>query len=86
MIDMEIDMIAGENVGTLDIVVSTTTRNGFDTSIKETVTAATCSGSQSVTPLVSRPSKGCKELPLLIKREPFDDVPPGFFPRSAPTK
>ncbi|XP_027771086.1 uncharacterized protein LOC107013063 isoform X3 [Solanum pennellii] len=85
-VEMEIDMIAGENVGTLDIVVSTTTRNGFDTSIKETVTAATCSGSQSVTPLVSRPSKGCKELPLLIKREPFDDVPPGFFPRSAPTK
>ncbi|XP_055831672.1 uncharacterized protein LOC129900683 [Solanum dulcamara] len=53
VIDMEIDMIAGENVGTLDIVVSTTTRNGFDTSLKETVTASTCNGSESVTPLVS---------------------------------
>ncbi|KAL3343113.1 hypothetical protein AABB24_026930 [Solanum stoloniferum] len=85
-VEMEIDMIAGENVGTLDIVVSTTTRNGFDTSIKETVTAATCSGSESITPMVSRTSKGCKELLLVIKREPVDDFPPGFIPRSAPTK
>ncbi|XP_059303699.1 uncharacterized protein LOC132055751 isoform X1 [Lycium ferocissimum] len=86
-VDMEIDMMAGENVGIPDNVVSTTTsRNGFARSLKETVTAATCDRSESVTPLVSRSSEGCKELPQLIKREPVDDFPPGFIPLLTPTK
>ncbi|MCD7471850.1 hypothetical protein HAX54_012591 [Datura stramonium] len=78
-VEMEIDMIAGENVGKLDIVVSTTARNGFESSLKETVAAATCNGSESVTPLVSTSSDGCKELLQVIKSEPVDDFPPGLF-------
>ncbi|CAN4086260.1 unnamed protein product [Withania somnifera] len=81
-VEMEIDMIAGENVGTQDIVVSRTTRNGFNSSLIETVTAAACNGSESVTPLVSKTSKRCKELTqIVIRSEPVDDVPPGFIPR-----
>ncbi|KAK4362293.1 hypothetical protein RND71_017534 [Anisodus tanguticus] len=86
-VDMEIDMMAGENVGIPDNVISTTTsRNGFDGSLKETVTVVTCDQSGSVTPLVSRTPKGCKELPQVIKRELVDDFPPGFIPRLTPTK
>ncbi|PHT78088.1 hypothetical protein T459_16140 [Capsicum annuum] len=47
-VEMEVDMIDGENIGILGIVVSTTTRNGFGSSLKETVSAATCNGSESV--------------------------------------
>lgn len=41
-VEMEIDMIPVEYVGIHDIVGSTTIRNGFDSSLKETVTSATC--------------------------------------------
>ncbi|PHU23974.1 hypothetical protein BC332_09081 [Capsicum chinense] len=80
-VEMEVDMMAGENVGKLDIVVSSTTRNGFDSSLKETVTAATCNGSESVGPFISRASESWKELPRVVKSEAADDFfPPGFVP------
>ncbi|CAN4088375.1 unnamed protein product [Withania somnifera] len=62
-VEMEIDMIAGENVGTQDIVVSTTTRNGFDSSLKESVTTATCNGN-----LVDNVPPGFIPRQLLLKR------------------
>ncbi|XP_016563342.1 uncharacterized protein LOC107862324 isoform X2 [Capsicum annuum] len=81
-VEMEVDMMAGENVGKLDIVVSSTTRNGFDSSLKETVTAATSNGSESVGPFISRASESWKELPRVVKSEAADDFfPPGFVPR-----
>ncbi|XP_009595024.1 PHD finger-containing protein 1 isoform X1 [Nicotiana tomentosiformis] len=85
--DMEIDMVAGENIGRMDICVpKITSKNGCDSSFKETVSAAICNRSESVT-LVSRTSKGGKELPRVdIKREPVDDFPPGFVPLLTPTK
>nr|GMC71959.1 uncharacterized protein LOC109193588 isoform X1 [Ipomoea batatas] len=76
-VDMEIDMIGGQNVGKQDVVIRrNSSGNRYESSTPTPVTASLTS------PISNTTDSGMMQCGLSkVKREePFEDVPPGFKP------
>ncbi|XP_031105784.1 uncharacterized protein LOC116010492 isoform X2 [Ipomoea triloba] len=77
-VDMEIDMIGGQNVGKQDVVIRrNSSANRYESSTPTPVTASVTPPSISNT--IDSGMMQCG-LSKVKREEPFDDVPPGFKP------